>query len=113
MQPDVVWLVDGLNDALVVALVGHKVKMVGVDQQDAHVVLLLTQKIEITLLDVLKIGVTDLLLVTAATLANVGLQSLHIGIEIHQQLGLGHIRENDVEETGEQLTVLGRCAKAR
>ena len=78
MQPDVVWLVDGINDALVVFFVRHKVEAIGVNQQDAHVVLLLMQEIEITLLDVFQICVTDLLLITAPTLADVGLQPIHI-----------------------------------
>ena len=73
MQPDVIGLVDNFNDALVVALVGHKVEPIGVDQQNAHVVLLLTQKVEIALLDILQIGIADFLLIAAPTLTDVAL----------------------------------------
>ena len=99
MQPDVIRLVDGIDDALVVLFVGHKVEAIGVEQQDTHVALLMVQKIEIALLDALQIRVADFLLIAAPALANVGLQPRHIGIEIYEQLRLGHVRKDDVEET--------------
>ena len=91
MQPNFIRLVDGIDDALVVTFVGHEIKTVGVDQQDAHVPLLLTEKIKLTLLNIVKIGIADFLLVAAPTLADVGLQSLHIGIKVHQQFRLWHV----------------------
>ena len=83
MQPNLVRLVNDINDALVVAFIGHKIEPVGVYQQNAHIVLLLTQEIKITLLDILQIGVANFLFIAAPTLANVALQTSHIGIKIH------------------------------
>ena len=98
MQSDVVRLVNHFDDTAIVILVGHKVKTVGVDKQDAHIVLLLTQKVEIALLDVVEIGITDFLLVATPTLADVGLQTVDVGIEVDQQLRFGHIGKDDVEK---------------
>ena len=91
MQSDVIRLVTHFDDAAIVILVGHEVKTVGVDKQDAHIVLLLTQKVKIALLDVVEIGIADFLLVATPTLADVGLQTLVVGIEIDQLLGFRHI----------------------
>ena len=51
MHPDIIGLVYGIDDALIVLFIGHEIKAVGVNQQDAHISLLLTKKIEITLLN--------------------------------------------------------------
>ena len=83
MQTNVIRLVYSIDDTLIVFFVGHKIKTVGVEQQDPHVALLLMQKIEVSLLDVFQISIADLLLITAPTLTDVGLQSLHIRIKIH------------------------------
>ena len=91
MQANVIRPVDDIDDALIIAFVGHKVKLVGIDQYDAHVILLLTQEVEITLLDVLQIGIADFLLIATPTLANVALEARHVGIEVHQQLRLWHV----------------------
>ena len=87
MQPDVVRLVDGFDDVLIVLLVGHKIQTIGVDKQDAHVVLLLTKEVEITLLDVVQIGIGDFLLVAATTLADVGLQISSVIIAANAIIG--------------------------
>ena len=98
MQTDFIGLVDNIDDTLIVALISHEVEPIGVNQQDAHVILLLTKEVEITLLDVFQISVTYLLLVATPALANVALEACHIGIEVHQQFRLGHVGENDVEK---------------
>ena len=72
MQPNVIRLVYSIDDSLIVFFVGHKIKTVGVEQQDSHVALLLMQKIEVSLLDVFQISIANLLLIAAPTLTNIG-----------------------------------------
>ena len=84
VYPDVIRTVDGIDDFAVVGFVGHKVETVGVEAKDAHIVLLLAEEVEITLLDVSQVRITDFLLVAASTLADVVLQTIHVGIEIYQ-----------------------------
>ena len=103
MHPNVVGLVNGFDDLAIVLFVGHEIQTVGVQHQNAHLVLLLLDEIEIALLDTLQILVGDLLLVSPATLPDVALEMIDIQIQIDHQLGLGHAREDDVEKTGKEL----------
>ena len=103
MQPNVIRTVDDIDDAPVVAFVCNEIETARVEQQNSHIALLLVEEIQITLLDVSQITITDFLLVAASTLVDVALQTRHISIKIHQQLRLGHIGKNDVEETRKQL----------
>ena len=103
MQSDLIWSIYDVNDALIVVLIGHKIKAIGVNQQNAHAILLLTQKVEIALLDVLQIRVADFLLIAAPTLANVALEACHIGIKVNQQLRLGHVGKDDVKKARKPL----------
>ena len=97
MDSHVVRLVDGLDNLVVILSVCHEIDIIRIQNQDTHIVLLLDE-VEITLLQMLEIRIVDLLLVIAATLMNVILQMLDIEIEIHHQLGLRDIRENDIEK---------------
>ena len=97
MDSYVVRMVDSLHHPLVVLSVSDKINIVGVQNQNAHIVLLLYE-IKITLLQMLEIRVVDFLLVISSTLADIMLQMLHIEIKIHHQLRLGDVCKNDVEK---------------
>lgn len=90
MYSDVVRLVDGFYDALVVFPVGHKINVVGVEYENAHIVLLLDE-VKITLLQMLKIRIVDFLLVVAAAFVYIMLQMLDVEIKVHHQLGFGDV----------------------
>ena len=103
MNANVVWPIDSIQDHLIMLFVSNEIKLIGIQNQDAHVALLLPQEFKITLLNVVQIIIADSLFVATSTFANVFLKPFHIRIQINQQFRFGHIRENDVEETREQL----------
>ena len=86
----IVRLVDGIQNFIVIALVGHKIQIVGVKDENAHIGLLL-DKVEVTLLQMFQVGVVNRLLVIASALVNIALQMLHVKVQIHHQLRLGNI----------------------
>ena len=90
MDSHVIRLVDGIHHLFVVFPARDKIDIIRIQNQDTHIVLLL-DKVEITLLKMFEIRIVDLLLVIAATLVNVILQMFDIEIQLHHQLGLRDI----------------------
>ena len=81
-------LVDGFNDTVIVFLATNKIHIVDIEKKDAHLFLLLTQKLHIALLYLVKIVVSDVLLIAPAPLTDVLLQMLYVAIKIIQKWSL-------------------------
>lgn len=94
-------LVYRVDDKLVVFLVLDKIKLVGVENQNPHVIGL-TEIVEIARLYVVEIGVLDFLLVAASAFFDVALEVVNIEIEVNKQVGFVDVAHCDVEESREQ-----------
>ena len=77
MDSNIVRLVDGVHNLVIVFPVRYEIDIICIQYQDTHIILLLNE-IEIPLLQMLEIRIVDLLLVIAATLVDVILQMLYI-----------------------------------